>query len=376
MKTFILLASLIPGVVFAQTFHERAAALYLETDKNFDLDCHYSFNSKFKLITPVSETTKGANSISRDFIIENTERSVPMNFMVKRVERDIYYSIQFDGKYLSTGKLGKRDFFIAPSNDKTFNAEFETTSIYCSVNFAYAYPYELRDGNYHFSVHPHKTYDWQSRLKAPIEAYLNNPDYKSIILLETGNYRGNLVNIHHFLDGVDYKLPATSVDSALENVPTETDLIVSPAGNNRFDFKVQNEINITFSGGNHNYCIWNATRHVIESLMLSKSEARIQFNYDTKAIVAQIRGVEGLRLNFPRRDVNRSNLLSDLLKNNDNVKQYHDNYISYFSGYLARRFKGQYKTYTIHYKAEGYSRTVVLEGNGSRQLEVVMNYLY
>jgi len=365
---------LVPRSIFAQSFAERAASAYLETDKNFDIDCYYNRNKLPKYITPVSTTRKSSDSISREFFIETPERNISMHFSLLRLEKSFQYNVLLDGKHVSRGQLGKREFYIAPVKDTAFANEFETSKIYCEVNFAYAYPFTLTDGNYHFSVHPHKTYDWQSRLKTPIETYLNNPEYKSIILLETGNYRGNLVNIHSFLDGIDYKLPRTSVDSELENVPVDVPLIVSPAGNNRFDFKAEKELNVTFSGGNHNYCIWNATRHVIEGLMFSKSEAKVHFNYDTSAIVAQIRGVEGLRLNFPRRDVNKSNLLKDLLKNGDQ-KTYHQAYLNYFSNYLANRFSGMYKTYTIHYKAEGYNTTVIKNGTGSRHLEITLNYL-
>lgn len=374
LTLFIFISTFLPHALSAQTFSERAAAAYLETDKNFDIDCYYNRNKQFKIITPAGKTKKTSDSISRDFVVETSDRQIPMHFSLVRNQKTFQYNVLLNEKHLSVGTLAKREFYITPLKDQAFAEEFETSRIYCEVNFAYAYPYLLTDGDYHFSVHPHKTYDWQSRLKTPVESYLNNPDYKSIILLETGNYRGNLVNIHSFLDGIASKLPHTEVDSDLENVPADVPLIVSPAGNNRFDFKVEKEINVTFSGGNHNYCIWNATRHVIEGLMFSKSEAKVNFYYDTSAIVAQIRGVEGMRLNFPRRDVNRSNLLKDLFKTGDH-KQYHQAYLNYFSNYIAERFAGMYKTYTIHYKAEGYSTTVVRQGNGTRHLEVTLNYL-
>lgn len=374
MKTLNLLfmtIGLIPSIAFA-SFKERAAEAYLKTDRNFDIDCYYSYNKSFKLITPVSETQKDSQSISRDFVIETPQSTVPLHFALNRVENSFNYSVLIDNKHLSSGKLGKREFYIAPIKDIKFAGEFETSKIFCKVNFAYAYPFTLEDGNYHFSVHPHKTYDWQSLLKDKIEVYLNDPDFNSIILLETGNYRGNLVNIHHFLDGVDYKLPFTDVDSDLEAVPENVPLIVSPAGNSRYDFQVKKELNITFTGGNHNYCIWNATRHVIHSLMESKSEAKINFLYDTNAIVAQVRGIDG-GLNFPRRNVNRSNLLKDLLSSSES-RDYHMSYLRYFSGFLARQFAGMYKTYTIHYHAEGFQTTVTLQGTGLRDLEVSLTY--
>lgn len=366
----------IPLTLFAQTFAERVTETYLQTDKNYDIECFYSYNKTLKMIVPMGKTTKGPDHLSREFLIEGNGQKLPMNFLLRRVGRNFEYQVVINNEHLSTAKLGRRDFHIAPIKDQEFAKAFETSQIRCKVNFAYAYPQVLNDGNYHFSVHPHKTYDWQSRLKDVVEGYLNDPNYQSIILLETGNHRGELVNIHHFLDGLDYKLPANKVDSDLVNVPVEVPLIVSPAGNSRYEIRAEREINITFSGGNHNYCIWNATRHVIENLMKSKSQARINFYYDTKAIVAQPKGIEGegLDINFNRRDVKRSNLLKDLLARKEIQARYHASYLEYFRDFIGNQFSGMYKTYKINYKAEGFETTVTLQGQGTREIEVSLFY--
>ena len=242
------------------------------------------------------------------------------------------------------------------------------------MNIAYAYPFEIKDGNYHFNVHPHKIYDWQSRLRETTEKYLNDPYYSSVIFLETGNRRGDLVNVHKIFDNIDYKLPETKPDTALVNVPLDVPLVVSPAGNNRFEIKAVNEINITFTGGNHNYCIWNVTRHVIENLMNSLSEAKVKFSYDTKSIVAQPRGIEGLGIDFNKREINRSNLLHDLLKNKSIQARYHSEYLRYFKDYIGKEYSGMYRTYKINYKAEGFEADVVLEGQGHKSIEISFSY--
>lgn len=372
-----LFIAVMPFTLYAQSFAERVTETYLKTDKNFDIDCSYSYNKTLKIIKPVGETLKGPDQMSREFVIEGNNRRLPMNFSLTRNNRGFVYKVLINQEHQSTGKLSRRDFHIAPIKDQAFASEFETSKIRCKINFAYAYPEVLYDGNYHFSVHPHKTYDWQSRLKASIENYLNDTDFKSIIFLETGNYRGELVNINDFLNGVDYNLPPNKVDSDLVHVPDETSLVVSPAGNNRFSIKAERELNITFTGGNHNYCIWNVSRHVIEDLMNSDSEAKVNFFYDTKAIVAQPRGIEGegLEINFNRREVNRSNLLKDLLNRKEIQPRYHASYLEYFRDFIGKQFSGMYKTYKLNYKAEGYETTVILEGQGIRHLEVSFTYL-
>lgn len=347
---------------------------YLATDKNYELNCEYTYNKNFQLIMPKSETIKGEKSLKREFVVENATRSVPMVFLVEEDGRALRYSLTFDGKYISEGKLVYRELQINPVNDADFALEFETSKITCQVNFAYAYPVVIGDGNYHINVHPHTVYDWQSLLKEKTESYLNNSKYKSLILLETKNNRGNLVNIWDFFGDVDYKLPEVNYPSDLTEVPEEVKLIVSPAGNSRYIIEAQKEVNVTYTGGNHNYCIWNSTRWILQGLMKSKATAKINFYYDTNAIVAQRRGIEGMGLDFPRRDVNRSNLLKDLLAAR-NSEKYHKNYYHYFGNILLQRYSGMYKSIKLNYQAPGYEKSDTILGNGSRELEVNLIYL-
>lgn len=266
---------------------------------------------------------------------------------------------------------------VRKADDVAFSNEFETSKIYCSVNFAYAAPHIINDGDYHINIHPHRNYDWQSLLKVPVEDYLNNANYKSFILLEAGNYRGNLVNITDFLTGVNYKLPQNDFGGTeLENVPLEVPFIVSPAGRNHYTMKARSQLNVTFTGGNHNYCIWNNTRFVMESLMRSKSEAKLNLYYDTKAIVAQIKGMERVGINFPKNDIKQSNLLINLLQNENTRGSYHRNYHYYFKTFFFKEFLGMFKTVKLTYQAHGFEREDIIQGTGSRDLEINFIYLY
>ncbi len=353
----------------------RVNEVYLATDKNFDLECRYLWNSSYKLITPKGETRRDSSTMGRDFVIENGEASIPMSFKVIRDGRNANYEAVFDNIHVSRNKVSsKREFFLAGLSDKNFQNQFETSQIYCYVNFAYAEPYVLKDGDYHFSVHPQKNYDWQSRLSLGIETLLKDQSMQSVVFLENGNLRGNLVSFRDFFEGREPNLPMYVFETELTDIPTTTDLVVSPAGNSRFDIKANNQINIKFTGGNHNYCIWNVTRHVLQDFLHSNSEARFTLRYDLNLIVAQGYGIEGLPLDFPARDINRSNLLKDLLSTPAKQERYHGSYIQYFTGYLAREYQGMYKTYTVKYSAPGFKREVVLNGNGTRDL--IVDFIY
>ena len=359
----------------AQDFPSRVRDAYTATDRAYDLDCFYARNQSFKLISPVAQTIKSANQLSREFILETPLKKVSMTFKLNRVGRSFEYAVIFDKIHESKGQLVKRDFAIAPVSNGSFAKEFETSKISCAVNLATAPVYELKDGDYHFSVHPHTIYDWQAKLRVPIETYLSNTQFRSVILLETGMGRGNLVDLGRFMDGAEPNLPVSQLKSDLEKVPATVPLIVSPAGNNRFKVLADSELNITYSGGNHNYCIWNSTRHVLIGLMNSKSSARINFIYDTRAIVAQQKGMEGLALNFPKQTIAKSNLLSDLFSNTILQENYHFSYLIFFRNLFAQEYSGMYRTFKVNYEAPGYNESFTMHGSGSRDLEVNFNYI-
>ena len=379
MRSLLLLLLIASAITpsYAQDITTRFNEAYQKTDKNFDIDCRYSFNQSFKLMTPLSETIKGKDFIKREFLIESETKTSKMVFNLQKNDKNFEYTLLFDGKHLSRGNLSRRDFYIPPVNNPQFAAEFETSRIYCFVNFAYSAPHEIGDGDYHINVHPHKSYDWQSLLKIPVERCLNDSNYQSLILIETGNYRGNLVNINDVLNGIDYKLPRSDYGGTdLENVPSEVPVIVAPAGHTRYNLKAQTELNVTFTGGNHNYCIWNNTRFVLESLMRSRSEAKINIYYDTKSLVAQVKGMERVGINFPKKDINQSNLLYSLLKNQKSRDNYHLNYNYYFKQFFFKEFIGMFKTVKFSYEAEGFKKEEIISGNGTRELEIKFIYLY
>ncbi len=375
-KTLILtlLLALSSFPLWAQDFATRMAETYKETDRNYDLDCIYSYNKEWKLVTTRTMTVKNSDSLTRSFYVDNGTKKVILDFTVKIKDGKVIYEALLDNRHLVSGKVTRRDFYLPLLADRNFQNEFETNKIMCSVNFAYALPLPLDDGDYHISVHPHNIYDYQNRLKAPVEKYLNDYTYTSFILLEAGNVRGNGVNILDFFAGKEPNLIMPDYPSTLVNVPLSVPLIVSPAGNSRYEILADREINVTYTGGNHNYCIWNSARHILENLLNSQSSAVVNFRYDMSAIVAQVRGVEGMSLGFPRRNVARSNLLRDLLSDRALQAGYHKGYVYYFADYLANEYQGMFRTYTVDYEADGFKKSVTFQGKGTRDLKVTFRY--
>ncbi len=105
---------------YAQDFAARVKESYLGTDKNFDLDCNYSKNNTYKVISPSSETIKSTDKLTRNFIVENEQRSVPMTFTIARFQGKISYTVVLDKVHTSTGKLKNKQFFIQSVADRRF----------------------------------------------------------------------------------------------------------------------------------------------------------------------------------------------------------------------------------------------------------------
>lgn len=377
MKTLILsLVAVISSPLLAQTFAERMESTYKKVDQYYDLECRYSYSEQYGLITPTTATKKLPQSLEREFSLNSGKRSLPLKLVVREKDRRSFEYLIYINNELQIQKAEReREFDLAPLKNAALARDFDTSKIKCNLNFATDYPIEITDGNYHISVHPHKRYDWLGLLKSVTENYLARTDMKSMIMLEAGNYRGNLVNLGSFLKGESYSLPVNDYPSDLVNVPLEVPLYVAPAGYSRFDFKAKDEVRVTFTGGNHNYCIWNSSRRLLESYMRSTSTAKIIIDFDAAATVAQQRGMEEMNLSFPRNLINQSNLLKNLLKDKNIAERYHYSYHNFFKIWFMKEFTGMFKEVHLVYKALHYSEDDVIQGNGERILEIQINYI-
>src|SRR5690349_5913961 len=101
LKYLLIFWSLIPLATYAQEFAAKVLDTYIQTDQNFDLDCYYSKNETFKLITPVNNTLKAPNQISREFVIENQDRKIPMSFTLSRLNKSFEYKVLLDRIHVS-----------------------------------------------------------------------------------------------------------------------------------------------------------------------------------------------------------------------------------------------------------------------------------
>lgn len=282
-KLFCTLVILFSISTFAQTQEQRVKQTYFDNDKNYELSCYYISPKDFKLIIATTKTIRQYGELKRNFKIRANGKIIDLEFkLTKSKRREGKYSFTFNHDLQISGDIkkksaliysnGKNSFYIPTKKIEKRNRNFvyqnEINKISCKVNFAMEKKLKITDSDneLHINVHPLDKYDRSKLTLNKVENYYGNSSYKSYVLLEEGNFKGNLVDLSDFLDMKEYKLVKNEYPMSVL-IPASVELKVSPAGHNRYDFRALNDIEITYTGGNHNYCMWNNTREVLMSYM-------------------------------------------------------------------------------------------------------------
>lgn len=383
MKKFILiLVILSTQAVFGQSQHERILDSYIENDKRYELECYYFNPSDEKLISPLDTTSRTLGKLSRSFQAISKNQTFNFDFKVTTsINKEANYEVKFNNGLLVSGVIksnSKKSFYLATKRIdkkyKSFANKHELYKLFCQVNFAVEEITAIRDinTNLHINVHPHDKYDPKYLTIAGATAYFNDANYRSLVLLEEGNKKGNLVDLSNFLQMKKYSLVKNYYPESIK-IPFSVELKVSPAGHNRYDFKTDKEVTITFTGGNHNYCMWNNTRNILTGLLRSESKSSLVIIYEMKSIVVQKYGLVGL--NFSSRVLSKNNLLADVFKaDRGEAIEYTSKYYNYFSNAFINRFKGAFKEFKLIQLSPYGNKTRVIKGTGKRKLQVLLNY--
>ncbi len=375
---------------FAVDNEQRIMNAYEKSDKAYDLECYYFSPVKNLLILPKTTTTYIDKKITRDFDLKLNGQVTDMRVSFIQKENEDKKSV---GKYKVS--LGDKNFsgnvsdnfykgFYLQNSGSDFDNKFEVNKLYCTFNIARTTPFKLESSlsDLHINVHPHLSYDYFNETTENVQRILDKNIGKNIVLIEEqDDVKGQLVDLTNFLEtGIVPDLPKNPYETPLD-IPLTTQLVVSPAGHNRYEFKkMDGEINLTFTGGFHNYCVWNNTRNILRSLFRSESRTKLNINYKLDSMIVQRSGIIG-GLSFNWAQVRRTRLLSNLVeKNPSHMKSYFRNYFRFFSGSFLTgstfgSFTSTFKTLKINYKSPLYEDSVIIEGNGVRNLEVDFNYL-
>lgn len=398
MKFSLGLLLLVSSHLYANDFmslqRERIHQAYLKNNQRVDIDCKVHDQSyNLKSITDLSETKFVKNSsIQKSFRLSNYQNefldfeitvrpdankgSYQINYLNDSALSEMG-SIQTSVTYNAENFNFKNKKEIRFSSSSYLYTKWRLADVRCHVEFAFNKKVNISDDNnqYHISVHPHSFYDLRNLLTRPINRYLENPNYQSLVLLEDKNGPDVFVDVNDFLRTGKTNIKMFNFDKVLVKIPLRADLVVSPAGHNRYLYSTKKEVTVTYTGGNHNYCIWNNTRNLLKAYFQGSSDAPLNINYDLNAIVVQRRGIRG-NLSMGRREFRKTNLLGKLFQlNSSRAQRYHSDYFSYFSGVHNSPFRDHFSQLVISYHSQHFSKKVVIKGSGKRKLRVNFNYL-
>lgn len=370
MKTIITLIALSISS-FAQ-MPNWLADIYEKNNQYFELECTYFNPADHKVIHPISDTQSIDKGFSRNFLIKTPKIEASLRFDLIRENKKNFAKVYINNElYLSKRIRWTRDreFYLPWEKGEKI---LETQDIFCEINFAENVPTKII-GDTHLNIHPHTNYDPNKLTSAGAQELFETMNSK--IMLEDGNLKGNNVDLTDFLNKGTYWL-YQGYWVMNDDYRNYVEYVVSPAGHNRFVWETSFPVEIHYTGGNHNYCIWNNARNLLKAYLKSYSTQKVTINYHMDAIVAQWGGIiDGL--SFSKSAYNESPLINHLLgPTNDKADKYIEAYHNYFAyQYIDQEFLGYVKELKIKtiFKDQVLERTV--QGTGHLNKEIIFQYV-
>lgn len=364
---------------------EKIESIYRRNNQYTQIYCEYLPQTSEKLhVKSIGELFHSNDSIEQAFTLSNgiKKQNFKINIYADYISEKAKYRLTFQNGYQLTGEVlqdsgryHKKEIKLSIPTDQSL-ASFQLDKMTCFVEFAIAKAFDIKDSDIHISVHPHRVYDYLGLLTSKIEKYLSFTN-ENLILLEDGNYKENLIDLNSYLKSKIVNLPINNYKGVDLKINDDVNFVVSPAGHNRYNFLASDRVTVTYTGGNHNYCIWNNTRRLIEALINSQNTKELEIIYDADATVMQCgRGIiNGLGVSCW--SLRKGNLLKDFLeKGSKNVVKYHNGYYSYFANTYFERFKNKFSKVYFDYQSKNFSSSKVILGSGVKELRISIRYKY
>jgi hypothetical protein len=194
--------------------------------------------------------------------------------------------------------------------------------------------------------------------------------YRNIILLEDYNVKGASLNLVDFLETQEVPLLRKSDFATHLTELQAAELIVSPAGVNEYVIE-SNDIDLTYTGGNFNFCMFNNTVEVLQAYLRSSNEGEINLSYDMNEIIAQVNGaINELDLSIIDINLKKTNYLKDILDKERKASKYFSKYFKYYKKKFFKPYGAFFKTITMKFVSKHYTEEIILEGSGTRNIEL------
>jgi hypothetical protein len=392
MKVLALVSILITTTSFAQGFeaveYDQATRIdntYQDLNEQAGIRCKYTGTGTHHTLKRFESKVVSGESITTDYSVDDN----PFSIVISPNSGDgsaklVFGDEEFTGK-VSNDRWGRFYRYVTNNIKIKYSKlvgvksdlarKYDLPRLKCEVEIAVASMHQISDINMHINVHPHRTYDFRGRSTDKVQEYLDQFDGQQLVLLDDKDKKGDGYDVNDFLEFGSADLTKRNLLAPQVSIPQDIPMLVSPAGHNEYIVSNKNQ-NIMFTGGNHNYCIWNNTKHIIDAAFVSDSNESLNFTFDTSAIVVQKGGlVTGTSI--PKSLFKKSNLLEDVFNNSTvlNRAKYLQAFFDSFAKEFLEKKKGMFAKVTL--VQEGLKpQTVEVTGSGKRDFIIKFNYIH
>lgn len=367
---YIILSTFLFNMSYAKDFLQRMEETYVRQHTHQEIFCTAP---NLKLIKTVRFIPNEITSIHKlDEHIVSISLDSNLNFELKTDT-----GVQIQGKKASRNQFD----FIEPEKGNyslLFYQKYKLNNWLCRAGTYFDKPIVIDERKTHIVVHPHPHYDEQNLASPYIEKKLQNILYRHILLLD--NFSNNVsADISDFINGlgVNYRrleqFTAPSID-----IPTDVELFGASAGWSHFKVESKN-VNITYTGGNINYCMHNSTNFLIDAfLQYNNDGGELLLNYDLNGIVAQKDGLIGpdfIGGSFFQRQYRGFFVKDYFAQNPDDEKDFHAEWFKFLieKKFAYRKYFFKNIDLTYKYKNNIYQKTLL--GSGEGNYEISLNFI-
>ena len=209
-----------------------------------------------------------------------------LDFQVK-IDQELKVVLSAQGLDVS-GYLDKAsrlhfDYINQDESEKAIISEYKLDDMKCKVLIKEDKPLVLNTQKVHINVHPHQGYDPKGYTTEKVNEYFADESIESVVLLDKMR---NKLNVPTFIRDTAKFMNRGYFSTPVVNITEDIPMIISPSGHNMFDIK-NNDLDVIYTGGNLNYCVYNNTTNLVESFLQTSEGGQLNINYDLDAMVAQ-----------------------------------------------------------------------------------------
>lgn len=254
-------------------------------------------------------------------------------------------------------------------------------NIECRLEIGHEPFHSFTNSQVHINVHPHQGYDTGDLITDGVRDQIADISKEQLVLLDyvIGSRREPSLNDFFSQANRNFQL-STFFPHADLTVTEETPILVSPTGNNKYNFQLP-KLEVSFTGGNQNYCMWNNTVRLIDGLVSNSANRVLKINYLVDSVVVQKRGILGRSwrgpLHISGRQMKDGNSLINVFKNmkdKDRVS-YHSAYFGSMRYHLTVDREHLFSKATVIYKSKSFTKQEVYSGSGHGEYIIELNYI-